>query len=164
MRITGIVIALAFLAGSTNTSAQEKITGPNAIIYKTKKDYGNKVPVILSEDKTEIVSYPHPSDLSLEDGLPTPEKLKKGYWLDRRGINKNVAFLNISYADYAALKAPPSVSDMYAMIVDKDPLTAMCDCGKLAKYKQPVKELNKLIGKRKFKRNCKTVSLNRAKS
>lgn len=36
--------------------------GPQALIYKTKKDYTNLVPVLLSDDKTEIVSYPNPRD------------------------------------------------------------------------------------------------------
>ena len=37
--------------------------GPTTFIYKTKGDYNNLVPVILSDDKTNISSYPHPKDI-----------------------------------------------------------------------------------------------------
>ena len=36
---------------------------PHLIVYKTKVDYNNFVPIILSEDKTEIISYPDPIDV-----------------------------------------------------------------------------------------------------
>ena len=61
------------------------------VIYKTAKDYRNNVPVTLSDDKTTIVSYPHPTDLVLGEGLALPASLHNGYLLDNRGINRNVA-------------------------------------------------------------------------
>src|ERR1044071_4992028 len=70
--------------------------GPPAIVYKTKADYSNYVPVILSEDKSKIVSYPDPKDVQ----SAAPVKLKNGYLLDNRGINKNVAFLRWTYEEY----------------------------------------------------------------
>lgn len=140
-----------------NVVAQSFVSGPQAIIYKTKKDYSQLVPVTLSDDKSQIVSYPHPSDLKTDDGLATPSKLNKGYWLDNRGINKNVAFLKLTYKEYAALENLPAVSEMYTMIVDKDPLVTLCDCGLRSNYKNPKKELNKLISKNKLKTKCKTV-------
>ncbi|PIE88453.1 MAG: hypothetical protein CSA04_01840, partial [Bacteroidetes bacterium] len=36
---------------------------PPLIVYKTRADYTKNVPVLLSCDKTHIVSFPHPKDL-----------------------------------------------------------------------------------------------------
>ena len=98
---------------------------PHVIVYKTKGAYAGLVPVILSPDKTRITSYPAPGDL--RSGKPVV--LRKGYLLDRRGINENVAFLNLTYAQYAALPEAPPMPELMAMIRDKDPLLRICDCG-----------------------------------
>lgn len=148
---------IALVALTQNVVAQSFVTGPQAIVYKTKKNYRNLVPVMLSDDKSQIVSYPAPSDLKTEDGLATPAKLSKNYWLDNRGIGKNVAFLSMTYKEYAELKEVPSTTAMYQMIVDKDPLVSLCECGLRSQYKNPVKELNKLIKKKKLKTKCTTV-------
>ncbi|RYD58573.1 MAG: hypothetical protein EOP56_03025 [Sphingobacteriales bacterium] len=157
MRLKQGFLFAALVMVSQNVIAQSYVTGPQAIVYKTKKDYNKLVPVTLSEDKSQIVSYPHPSDVKIDDKLATPTQLKKGYLLDNRGINKNVAFLRMTYSEYAALSAPPSTAEMYAMIVDKDPIAAMCECGLRSSYKSPKKELNKLISKKRLKTTCKTV-------
>ena len=68
-------------------------SGPPVLVYKTKANYNNLVPVILSDGKTEIVSYPHPKDLIKGSRFPLPFILNDGYLLDNRGIGKNVAFL-----------------------------------------------------------------------
>ena len=70
-----------------------------ALLYKTKGDYADLVPVTLSEDRLSIVAYPAPSDLA--GHLPRPTALAQGYWLDNRGIGPNTAFLKLTYADYA---------------------------------------------------------------
>ncbi|MDR1792182.1 MAG: hypothetical protein LBR36_01865 [Bacteroidales bacterium] len=98
---------------------------PPVIIYKTKKDYSHNVAIGLSEDKKSIVSYPHPRDVS-EASVPT--KLKKKYWLDNRGIGTNVAFLSITYEQYAQLSSPLSLEEMMKMIIDSDPLLEMYAC------------------------------------
>ena len=49
----------------TEFIADYKMPGPQTIVYKTKKDYYNLVPVLLSDDKTEIISYPHLSPFTL---------------------------------------------------------------------------------------------------
>jgi len=153
-RVLGFAVLALF---SKNVLAQSNVTGPQTIVYKTKKDYSNNVPVILSEDKSHIVTYPHPSDLKSEYGYMTPTKLRKGYWLDNRGINKNVAFLDISYKDYAALPDLPTETQLWAMIKDKDPIVSMCECGFRSEFKNPKKDLNKLISKKKLKTKCRFV-------
>jgi hypothetical protein len=151
------IMAIALGCITTNSSAQTNVTGPKAVVYKTKKNYNNLVPVTLSADKSRIASYPAPSDLKQNGNLAKPTKLKKNYLLDNRGIGKNTVFLNMTYEQYAALSEAPTLNEMYAMIVDKDPIAEMCDCGERSKYKNTEQELNKLIKSKKLKKNCQTI-------
>ncbi|MCL2132527.1 MAG: hypothetical protein FWH36_08805 [Lentimicrobiaceae bacterium] len=127
--------------------AKAQLTGalPPIIVYKTTKDYSKNVAVTLSEDKTKIVAYPAPSDVS-ERSLPTA--LNKGYWLDNRGISPNTAFLSITYEEYAKLKKAPSSEELYGMIIDKKPIKKMYLCGRGGSYEGIVPVLNALIKKR----------------
>ncbi len=118
---------------------------PHAIVYKMKKDYSKNVPVTLSDDKSKIVSYPDISDVYRNGELAYPTKLVDGYWLDNRGINKNVAFLSYTYKEYAALKETPSKSDLFLKIIDNDPLIDIVDCGQRGNLNNEVEELNALI-------------------
>lgn len=131
--------------------------GPQTLVYKTKKDYSNFVPVLLSDDKTEIISYPHPNDLIVGNGFPFPTTLNKHYLLDNRGINKNVAFLKFTYQEYSELKTVPTLKELFDNILDKDPLIELCDCGNKTAFSDPVKQLNLLISKDKLREICKTI-------
>jgi hypothetical protein len=53
------------LACSINLSAmaQSGSAQPHLLVYKTKGDYKNYVPVMLSDDKSRIISYPDPKDI-----------------------------------------------------------------------------------------------------
>jgi hypothetical protein len=121
---------------------------PPVIIYKTKKNYNKNVAVILSDDKSTIVSYPDPKDVYRNGTYCYPTPLKKGYLLDNRGINKNVAFLSITYEEYAALKNPPSIDEMKKMIIDNNPLKSLFQCEKTISNKNSIEELNLLIRKK----------------
>lgn len=129
--------------------------GPAALVYKTKADYRDKVPVILSEDKTRVVSYPHPSDLKTDSGYIIPTDLAEGYLLDNKGITANVAFLKLNYSEYAALEFVPSLEELYALILDKDPLTELCSCGNRKSFKDMTAQLNDLIKKGELRKVCK---------
>ena len=170
MRMLAFVFVFGCLTGCTLSSrvrqpAPDKGTtvvpqytpGPQALIYKTKKDYSNLVPVLLSEDKTIIVSFPHPSDLIVGDGYSRPTVLNKGYWLDNRGIGKNVAFLKFTYKEYSELKEVPSLEKLQSLIVDDDPLTELCDCGNKAAFATIEKQLNMLIDQNKLRTTCKIL-------
>ncbi|MDQ2770942.1 MAG: hypothetical protein M3Y54_10635 [Bacteroidota bacterium] len=126
-----------------------------ALLYKTKGDYEDLVPVTLSDDRRSIVAYPAPGDIS--GHLPRPTALAQGYWLDNRGIGPNTAFLKLTYADYAQLSTAPSLADMEAMIMDRDPLTALCDCGPRAAYANPTADLNALIAAGRLPSRCKVL-------
>ena len=121
------------------------IPGPQAIIYKTIKDYTNLIPVIMNSEKTKIISYPAPTDVFYKGNLAKPTALKNGYLLDNRGINENVAFLNYTYEEYSHLSENPSMEEMLSRIVDKHPLAELINCGLRMQYKDEIKELNMLI-------------------
>ena len=127
------------------------------IIYKTKKDYRSFVPVTLSEDKTKIVSYPNPKDVFYEGVLAYPTELNKGYLLDNRGINNNVAFLNINYENYSKLEEVPLLDELFSMILDKDPLIEMYNCGNRYTFKNGISDLNKFIDNIGLK-DCKCLT------
>lgn len=169
MRCTALIL-LSFVLGfqscsntkrsSENQSAEFTPTytpGPKALIYKTKKDYSNLVPVLLSEDKESIESYPHPSDLKVDNVLMVPTKLDEGYLLDNRGIGSKVAFLKYTYQEYAEMPEAPSLDDLFNSIIDKDPLIELCDCGNKSIMSDPVSQLNKLIASDNLRKICKKI-------
>ncbi|MCD4731527.1 MAG: hypothetical protein K8R74_13065 [Bacteroidales bacterium] len=124
--------------------------GPQAIVYKTKGDYYNNVPVILSANKSEIVSYPGIKDIYFKGELAYPTKLNDGYLLDNRGIDSNVAFLNYTYEQYSALKKTPISEELLTNILDNDPITEMYNCGSKFDFKDIVNELNEAIDNHKL--------------
>ncbi len=130
--------------------------GPPTIIYKTKGDYHQNVPIILSPDKSSVASFPGPGDLFFNDGLALPIQLDDGWLLDVRGINENVAFLDITYADYSKLTSAPGVEQLMEMILDADPLIAMYHCGNRHQYNDLVNQLNSLIAKNGLE-NCRKL-------
>lgn len=125
-------------------------SGPPTTVYKTKQNYNDKVPITLSDDKAKIVAYPSPKDVFYNGNLAYPTPLAQGYLLDNRGIGKNVAFLSITYQEYSNLPQAPNLQDMYTMIIDKDPLLQMCNCGNRYKYSNPVAAMNQLISDNKL--------------
>jgi hypothetical protein len=132
-------------------------SGIHVLVYKTTKDYRNNVPVILSADKSEIVSYPHPNDLFLNGKLAVPDILKNDYLLDNRGINSNVAFLKYTYQEYSKLQVVPPLNLLYQNIIDKDPLTELWDCGLKTAFSDMEQQLNTLIQQGSYKSKFKKI-------
>jgi len=116
-----------------------------AVIYKTTKDFSDFVPVIMNVDRTKILSYPDPVDLTFEGKLAKPTKLNKGYLLDNRGINENVVFLKYTYEAYNKLSSPPSISEMMSNILEKYPLIEMYSCGLRNEYHDILKDMNSIV-------------------
>jgi hypothetical protein len=116
-----------------------------AIVYKTRKNYYDNVPVILTSDKKNIVSYPSIYDVYYNGKLSYPTKLTDGYLLDNRGINENVAFTSYTYEEYSKLKETPSKDELLKRIIDKNPLIVIVYCGNRSNYKNEVEELNDQI-------------------
>lgn len=126
-------------------------------VYKTKADYYNFVPVILTEDKSKIISYPDPLDVKLDGKSQMPTILHEGYLLDNRGINKNIAFINITYEDYARLKTIPSLTELYNLIIDNDPLIELYDCGIKSGAIDDFNKINRLIDNKKLRAETKVI-------
>jgi hypothetical protein len=146
---------------SKKTEAENEMTGKNemasppTIVYQTKADYFDKVPVTLSEDKSEVVSFPGVKDIFYNGELAYPTKLNDGYLLDNRGINPNSAFLKLTYGDYSKLEATPTKEELFGMILDNDPFISMYNCGSKYQYKDIVTELNAMIDSKKLKKQLK---------
>lgn len=121
------------------------VRSPKVFVYKTKADYSHLVPVLMDNSRTKIISYPHPRDLVIGGKLCLPTLLNEGYWLDNRGIGRNVAFLTYTYEEYSQLPAAPSMEELMAHIRDTNPITEWHECGQRANYKNIIPELNKLI-------------------
>ena len=136
-----IVIAFSSISchcTKKNTSTFEPKYGRTSaalIIYKTKNDYTNLVPVTLNEEGTQIISYPAPQDIFMGDKLATPTKLKKEYLLDNRGVGINTAFLNYTYEEYSKMKTAPKLEIMFTKIIDKHPFTEYYHCGMRSEVK-----------------------------
>jgi len=127
------------------TSKVAEVTSGQAIIYITRKDYSKLVPVILTADKKGIASYPDIKDVFYKGNLAYPTSLHKGFLLDNRGISQNVAFIKLTYEQYAALPATPSSEELMKMLVDKNPLEKMFACGLRSKFVNITEDLNALI-------------------
>lgn len=108
--------------------SEKNVTHPPVFVYKTKNNYNNLVPVLLSDDKKEIISYPAPSDLKVGNKLLKPTFLQNGYLLDKKGINKNVAFLKYTYDEYSKFEYPPTLKVLHENILDKEPLLELYNC------------------------------------
>ena len=120
-------------------------SGPPTIVYKTKNDYRENVPVSLTKDKSKIASFPHPRDIQYKGELAYPVELNGGYLLDVRGIDTSVSFLSITYEDYFALKKAPSPDSLFLLIIDDDPLLEFYNCGSRYAFKEIEGDLNRLI-------------------
>lgn len=129
----------------TNKQLLYRSNEPSAIVYKTRNDYSALVPVIMNDAKTKIISYPAPSDIYYNGSLAKPTKLKNEYYLDNRGINKNVVFVDYTYEEYAALDQTPKIEILISKIRDRHPLLEMINCGIRSQYTNEVKDINKLI-------------------
>jgi len=135
---------------SANSSSGSKsgvttVPCPPCIVYKTRNDYNKLVPVMLTDDKTTLASYPDIKDIFYNNGISYPTVLSKGYLLDNRGIGPNVAFISYTYESYSRLPKTPDGKELFKLIIDNEPLLEMYFCGNRSKYTDPVKTLNDII-------------------
>ncbi len=154
-----IVVFIAILfckANPVSAQASAVMAMPDVLIYKTKGDYRKLVPVLLSPDKKRVVSYPDPTDVIGGSG-PEPVQLHKGYLLDKRGVGWSSAFIKLTYEEYGKLKSPPSPEELYKMIVDKNPLTELYDCGRREPMNNQVHRMNDMIDEGKIKKKCTPI-------
>ncbi len=134
----------AVLPKNENKKEVVRVIAP-VIIYKTNADFYNNVPVILNDERTDIISYPDIVDVFYNGKLAYPTRLENGYLLDNRGVSKNTAFLKYTYEEYSKLPATPTKEDLLKMIISKNPLTELYNCNKLPKNN--IQMLNEAIKK-----------------
>jgi hypothetical protein len=132
------------------------VNSPPCIIYRTRSDYSMYVPVTLSADKSKIVSYPDIKDIYYNGKLSLPTFLANGFLLDNRGIGLQVAFLEYTYEEYSKLSSTPPATDLMSLLMDKDPLIEMYQCGRRSQYTDIEHELNVLITSGKLN-TCKKL-------
>lgn len=94
---------------------------PKAVIYRTSGDYIDNVPITLSANGKEVVSYPAPTDLTDQS---TPVPLIDGWLLDRRGVSKNSVFTDYTYAQYRQLKQAPTPEELLKHVIEGARVTA----------------------------------------
>lgn len=152
MRNIAIVISILLILSSCNCMKNKKsdksipsYAVQQTTVYKTIADFNNLVPITMNENRTEITSYPAPSDVIINGKLTTPTQLKNGYLLDNRGITANTVFLKYTYENYSKLENAPSLEEMMGNIAEKHPLSELIDCGPRSQFKDEVKEINSLI-------------------
>lgn len=164
--LSAIVLCTSAIAGcrsaqehvhSDSTVVPQFVPGPPTMVYKTSGMYDNNVIVLLNDDRTKVVSYPDPADIRGASGYPIPIRLANGYLLDQRGINKNAAVLTITYQEYARLERAPSRSELFAMILDSNPLIELCDCGTRTAFTSVESQLNALIQNNVLRTTCRVV-------
>jgi len=127
-----------------------------AIVYKTRGNYNNLVPVTLNKARNAIISYPAPTDIYYKGELALPTHLTNGYLLDNRGINTNSAFLNITYEEYSQLtNVTPDF--LWQNIIDFTPLTELYQCGNRSDFTNEVEQLNAII--ESGFANCKKIEV-----
>ena len=145
--ISGVIVSCCGAKKAKNMKSEQKLLlqGPKVIIYQTRSDYSKLVPIILSDDKNSIESYPDIKDVYFNGILACPTQLHKGYWLDNRGIGINVAFIKLTYEEYSKLSKTPLPEELMDMITDAQPLVSMFSCGLRSSYQDIETEINAKI-------------------
>ncbi len=154
-RINTLTSILNFYASFSKIASQPVRMQKPQIIYKTKKNYSQNVPIQMNKERTKITGFPAPSDLKINGELQTPIALDQDYFYDRRGISINTVFIKMTYEEYSKLKKAPSTDELMNMIIEKNPMVELYYCPDL-KQGADVKAMNILI-KDNFS-ECKKVS------
>jgi hypothetical protein len=127
---------------------------PPTYIYKTRKDYSQLVPVLVSATTKEIYAYPDKKDLLLDGKLRQPSQLIDGYLLDNKGLSKDAAFLKLTYAQYVALDHTPTAKELQELIIDNEPFTELYQCKKNLHSESKLDYFNQLIQNGQLQKEC----------
>lgn len=136
---------------NTNEHQEKTMDTRKWVIYKTKNEYSNLVPIQLSEDKQTIIAYPSPEDL-VQYGNKNAVQLKNGYLLDLVGVSKNTVFTSFTLEAYQKMQTP-SLDDFKKNIIASDPFTEMYMCTQ----SYTIAELEKMIQDSSFISVCTKV-------
>ncbi|MEM9832200.1 MAG: hypothetical protein AAF944_16325 [Bacteroidota bacterium] len=156
--IAGLLLILSVSCSKQATMPPTTDTAP-VIIYRTKADYSQCVPVRLSDDGSRIVAYPAPGDVMSGSSYRYPISLKKDYYWDQQGVGPTTAFLSITYEEYAALKTTPDPKDLLVSILDRNPFLEMYHAGRVSDYREIEPELNKIIAQNRLNQLTSLLSV-----
>ncbi len=157
-----LVIVLLFVFNVDLFSPVKAALTP-VMVYKTRGDYYNHVPVYyLSEDETEVSGFASPKDICKGGKCPRPVRLNQGYLAGGPGfIGPDSAFLRLTYEEYSQQNKWP-----YEMlpdgILDTDPFLELYDCSNIVHIatvigpedEGEIEQLNELI-EHGYLKNCK---------
>lgn len=87
---------------------------PKALLYKTSGNFNDRVPVQLSTDGKQLVSFPAPTDIPAS---PEPLVLADGWLLSPVGVTASSVFTRWTYAEYRAMKQTPSPDEIMQAII-----------------------------------------------
>ncbi len=130
---------------------------PYAIVYKTKADYTQLVPLRMDDSLKEIISYLHPTDLSKEGKFLTPLKLNNGYLLDRQGIGSTSVFLKYTYSNYSKFTKIPTLDSLNTNILIRNPFLEIWNCGCMTNYTSLKLQLDAIISADSLSKKCRPI-------
>ncbi|MDO9510431.1 MAG: hypothetical protein Q7J34_01615 [Bacteroidales bacterium] len=137
--------------------SQIQVPSPPVIIYKTRGNYLENVPVGLSSDKRNIVSYPDKNDVKNGGQFLYPDKLASGFLFDNLGITAESGFLKITYTEYSRLEKTPSNTELIKLIADDNPFTEMYRCPRQLPKDKMIDELNTRIMNNTLEERCNKI-------
>ncbi len=157
MRVNLLILITLLVTMCTSKVVVPEIAYANAplILYKTKADYSQYIPITLNNERNKIIAYPGIKDIYNNKEFAVPTKLKNGYLLDNLGISPLSAYTSITFQEYASFKTPPSVDYLMEHIIDKNPFLEVYNCG-VRNSNLEIKTLNNIIAK-KFE-NCELLN------
>ena len=136
---------------------QQNVTALNSIVvYKTVADYHNLVSVALSSDKTKIVAYPGPSDISHE----YPTALHNGYFIGSMpgAGSLDGAFLNLDITKYSQMPEFSLTADqLYDLVLDKNPFSEIYYCPHIDNSANAIVAINNWIDSSQLAQMCSKV-------
>ncbi len=123
------------------------------IIYRTRGNYNQLVPIRMANEKTVIATIPIIEEIKAMKEEIEPIVLNNGFLLDRANININSAFINMTYEDYADLKQVPELSEFFKLIIDDEPFVDFYEC----EQRFTTDEINKMIDNKELDMNCQQL-------
>lgn len=116
----------AVVSGVSGGHPQQAL--PPVVIYKTRGNYNDFVPVNLAPNGNALLSYPGVHDVFYQGILAKPTPLESGFLLDNRGIDTNSVFLDYTYEVYSALPQTPLQEEIMQHIMIRDGIEALYSC------------------------------------
>lgn len=131
---------------------------PHIIVYKTRKDFSDRVPVVISSDGNKLTSYPDPVDIRAVGLVAKPVRLNKGFLLSTYGIGLRTRFLKLTFEKFGKLERTPGSQELLEQTDRNYPFLEICDCGTTNRNKDSlIVKINEWIDHDLLKEKCKIL-------